>query len=205
MGSGMNYVCGEMLSKTTVPVQKCSGFDGDGSDPPCRALTLGTGWRQKQVCQKPKKTGGVCPGLTTCCDSSRCSTNMNSLPTCDQDGACSDFTASGQEACATALKSSCQWSKPKYGACNKLLIKGSNYNCKKHASKTLCKSKSKARNHCKWHKKKCSYKCDAFAGKEKGCLKAKKFKKKLCAYNPTGVIPGTGCTTKQTGDMVFSM
>jgi len=210
LGSGMGFVCGDSLSTTSVPVQKCRGVEGDGTDPPCRALTAGKGWRQEQVCRSAE-IDGVCPGLTTCCDTKRCSTKP-SLPTCETppnddnnddddggDGTCESLTNAGEAQCTNALENTCKWKTPKYGLCQaKSNVFSVEYDCTKHSTKNKCKRKGKAKGFCKWKasRKRCVHKCDTFMKKEKGCLKAKKNKKKLCKYDDTALVPWTGCTPK---------
>lgn len=200
LGSGTSYVCGDSLSATLVPVQKCRGSEGDGDDPPCRALTKDAGWRQEQVC-RAAEIDGVCPGLTTCCDPSRCSTNSVSLPTCRTapEDTCESFTKAGESECTNALNNTCKWKMPKYGLCQaKPNIFALKYDCTERLTKQICKKTAKPKGVCKWRNRssKCVNKCDTFMKKEKGCLKAKKRKKKLCTYDATAIVPGTGCTLK---------
>ena len=80
LGSGKQYVCGENLGTTGTPLQQCVGTDPNHATP-CRALTQDEGWGQTQVCQAAG-SNGECPGLTTCCADSGCST-ATTLPTCN--------------------------------------------------------------------------------------------------------------------------
>jgi len=210
LGSGMGFICGDSLSTTSVPVQKCKGVEGDGTDPPCRALTAGKGWRQEQVC-RAADIDGVCPGLTTCCDTNRCSTKP-SLPTCettpnddniddnnndddDGDGTCESLTNAGEAQCTNALGNTCKWTTPKYGVCQ---AKPNGHDCTKYSTKKQCKKKGKPKNFCKWNASstKCVHKCDTIMNNKKKCVKAKKNKKKLCNHDDTALLPGTGCTPK---------
>jgi len=114
------------------------------------------------------------------------------------DDTCESFTTDGKAKCKNALDNTCRWKKPKYGFCEAIPNIFNSYDCTANSNQKKCKQKGKAKGFCKWkgQKKACVHKCDALMKKENACLKAKKNQKKLCTYDATAVVPGTGCIPK---------